>query len=92
MAYVDENGVKVASYTYDVFGYSLSASGSMRDTFPHRFSTKWQDNQTLLYDYGYRWYWPDIGRWMNRDLIGEEGGMNLSGFCKNNTIEFFDPL
>ena len=25
---------------------------------------------------------------MNRDLIGEEGGMNLYGFCKNNTIEF----
>ncbi len=52
----------------------------MRETFPHRFSTKWQDDYTGLYDYGYRWYWPEIGRWMNRDPIGEEGGENLYGF------------
>ena len=90
VAYVNESGTKVASYTYDAFGYMVSSSGLMRETFPHRFSTKWQDNETLMYDYGYRWYWPEMGRWMNRDPIGEEGGVNLYGFCQNNPCRFYD--
>ena len=29
-------------------------------------------------------------RWLNRDPIGEEGGLNLYGFCNNNSIEHCD--
>ena len=33
-----------------------------------------------------------IGRWLNRDTIEEEGGLNLYGFCVNNPISLFDSL
>lgn len=32
------------------------------------------------------------GRWINRDPIGEEGGVNLNGFVANDSVNFVDPL
>ena len=34
--------------------------------------------------YGYRYYHTELGRWISRDPIGEEGGVNLYRFVKNN--------
>ena len=36
--------------------------------------------------YGYRYYTPLLGRWVNRDPIGEDGGANLYVFVFNDTI------
>ncbi|MFZ2805197.1 MAG: RHS repeat-associated core domain-containing protein [Desulfosalsimonadaceae bacterium] len=41
---------------------------------------------------GYRYYSAELGRWLNRDPIGEDGGFNLYLFCKNNSIRFLDKL
>jgi len=41
---------------------------------PFRFSTKRTDNTTDLVLYEYRAYSPTLGRWLNRDPIGETGG------------------
>ena len=35
-------------------------------------------------------YDPNIGRWINRDPIGENGGMNLYGFVGDNPINNVD--
>ncbi len=43
-----------------------------------------------LYYYGYRYYDPVTGRWMSRDSIGEDGGQNLYGFCKNQPLNHYD--
>jgi RHS repeat-associated protein len=40
---------------------------------PFRFSTKYQDEETGLLYYGYRYYDASVGRWPNRDPIGELG-------------------
>ena len=68
----------------------------------YRFSTKPIDDEVLsstakafssgLYYYGYRFYDPALGRWINRDPIGEEGGLNLYGFVYNNSIVYYDLL
>jgi len=42
--------------------------------------------------YGYRLYNPELGRWINRDPIEEEGGLNLYGFVLNNPLQFIDIL
>ena len=70
-AYADETGAIVAEYTYDAFGRTISKSGTMADSFRHRFSTKYYDTETGLYYYGYRFYVPELMRWLNWDPMGE---------------------
>jgi len=88
--YCNENGAVVASFAYDAFGKTIIQSGSLADIFRHRFSTKYFDAETGLYYYGYRFYSPPLMRWLNRDPIGERGGMNLYGFCGNSSICRYD--
>jgi hypothetical protein len=45
----------------------------------------------MLY-YGYRYYSPEMGRWISRDPIGERGGINLYGMVGNDAINLVDPL
>jgi RHS repeat-associated protein len=58
---------------------------------PFGFSTERTDPKTGLVYYGYRFYHPDMERWLNRDPIGEEGGINLYGFVENNPVNWIDP-
>jgi len=84
--YLDENGATVAQYTYDAFGNLLDKSGPLCDLFRHRFSTKYFDAETGLYYYGYRFYNPQIMRWLSRDPADVDGGSNLYMFCENSGI------
>ncbi|MBO4315320.1 MAG: RHS repeat-associated core domain-containing protein, partial [Prevotella sp.] len=90
--YLDANGNVVAQYTYDAFGGTLSQSGSLASFFRHRFSTKYLDVETGLYYYGYRFYHPPNLRWLNRDPIEENGGVNIYGFCKNAPMMWSDDI
>ncbi len=62
-----------AQYEYGPFGELLRATGPMAKANPFRFSTKYQDDETDLIYYGYRYYNPNTGRWPNRDPLGEKG-------------------
>ena len=42
--------------------------------------------------YGYRYYSPEIGRWINRDPIAERGGLNVYGFVENRSDMYYDLL
>jgi RHS repeat-associated protein len=55
------------------FGEVLRATGSMAKANPFRFSTKYQDDETDLLYYGYRYYNASTGRWLTRDPIEEHG-------------------
>jgi len=46
---------------------------------------------TALYYYGYRFYDSELGRWVNRDPIQEDGGLNLFGFGQNCSLNVIDP-
>ena len=59
---------------------------------PFRFSTKYQDDQTDLLYYGFRFYSPRTGRWLSRDPIGERGGMALYAFVGNDPLNFTDSI
>ncbi len=45
-----------------------------------------------MFYYGYRYYSPGMGRWLNRDPIGERGGLNLYGFVGNDPVNRWDYL
>jgi len=82
----------VAHYEYDAFGTTTAKSGPEADSNPFRFSTKYLDEETGLYYYGYRHYDPKTGRWPSRDPIGERGGTNLYGMVGNSLIGSIDYL
>ena len=41
---------------------------------------------------GYRFYNPDLGRWINRDPVEERGGVNIYVFAHNNAADYLDLL
>src|SRR5690606_7189832 len=85
------SGASYSDYVYDALGNEVAASVAYADANPFRFSTKWYDAEVGLYYYGYRYYSPRLGRWVNRDPIGEEGGINLYGFLSNGSPNRYDP-
>jgi RHS repeat-associated protein len=89
---VDTNGTVVAHYEYDPYGNTIAKSGDQADTNPFRFSSKYWDGETGFYYYGYRFYSPDLGRFLNRDPIGEMGGIGLLGYVENQTTDRIDIL
>ena len=88
--YVSETGSIAAQYTYDPYGNIIESSGPLADVFSFGFSTQYHDRETDMVGYKRRFYRPDLGRWLNRDPIEEEGGENLYAFCGNNAIHNYD--
>jgi RHS repeat-associated protein len=86
------NGAIAAQYDYGPFGEPLRADGPMAQNNPFRFSTKFQEPETGLLYYGYRHYNPTTGRWINRDPIGENGGVHVYGFVGNSPLDQVDPF
>jgi RHS repeat-associated protein len=88
---VSPGHVVAASYRYDPFGNLVSKSGPLADANVYRFSSKENHVNSGLYYYGYRFYSPNLQRWINRDPIAERGGMNLYGFVGNRPQNVVDP-
>lgn len=86
------DGTIAARYEYDPFGKTIFAEGVMASENHYRFSTKYQDTETGFYYYGYRYYDAEMGRWINRDPIAENGGINVYEFVFNNANSFIDIL
>jgi RHS repeat-associated protein len=82
----------VAKYIYDAFGNVISKSGQYADANPYRFSSKEAHPASGLVYYLYRYYDPNLQRWLNQDPIGERGGINLYGFVGNDPVNRVDPL
>jgi RHS repeat-associated protein len=80
------------SYRYDPFGRLIGTPTGLAARNTQRFSSKEWHNASGFYAFGYRFYDPATQRWLNRDPIGEEGGVNLYGYVENDPINFIDPL
>jgi len=79
-----------AKYLYDPFGNMLAMSGPLESFNKYRFSSKELDDNSGLYYYGYRFYDPELQRWINRDPANEHGGRNLFRFVFNNPFLYVD--
>jgi RHS repeat-associated protein len=89
-AYIDNACAVQASFDYDPFGNIANSNNP--HALPYAFSTKPRESETGLYYYGYRFYDPAAGRWINRDPIEEEGGVNMYGFVENGSTYKSDFL
>jgi RHS repeat-associated protein len=88
----DVSQALAASYRYDPFGNTTSSSGAQATANTYRFSSKEIHVTSGLYYYGYRFYDPNSQRWLNRDPIGEFGGINLYDYVANNPVDRVDAF
>ena len=49
-------------------------------------ATKYTDPESVLSYFGYRYYPPKSRTWLTCDPLGEDAGLNLHVFCKNNPL------
>ena len=82
----------VAIHEYGPFGEVIRATGPMAKVNPFRFATKYQDDETDLLYYGYRYCKPSTGGWLSKDPIYEEGGNNLYAFVGNDSVNHGDAV
>ena len=76
----DAQGTIAAAYDYSPYG-AVTGTGSLGQ--PVQWSGEMHDEEPVLAYYNYRFYNPKDGRWINRDPIAEQGGLNLYCFLIN---------
>ena len=77
------------AYSYAPFG-SVSASGDVSQ--PFQWSSEVYDSELDLIYYNYLHYSPALGRFLSRDPIQEQGGLNLYAFVGNTPLVIWDKL
>lgn len=56
------------------------------------YNGKELQSEIQMYDYGARFYMPDIGRWTTIDPLAEfQRKINPYAYCYNNPVNFYDP-
>jgi RHS repeat-associated protein len=97
-AILNTSGAVLERYAYSAFGVRriMAADFSPRTSSSYAwdfgFQGQFRDVETGWYNYGYRFYVPLMGRWINRDPIGETGGWNVYLFAANSGVNDLDYL
>ena len=89
VALTDASGTLLESVTYDAYGLPLSLSHLGN---PYFFTGREYDTETGLYNLRARSYDPRIGRFLQRDPLGDGPDVNLYRYVKNNPVNFTDPF
>ena len=96
VAVCDATGTVVERYAYSAFGMttflnpSFIPQPSSLVAWNFLFHAEFADPTTRWFNYGYRYYLPELGRWPSRDPIGEEGGLNLYRMIGNDCLSRTD--
>lgn len=88
MALLDNTGASKGAATYDAYGRVVSSSG---ETPAFAYAGMFRHAASGLYLTHYRAYSADAGRWISRDPIGEDGGLNLYAYVGANPTSYADP-
>ena len=95
-AIVDTEGAVVERYRFSAFGLraildpDFEPRAESEYEWDLAFKGQFLDLESGYYNYGYRYYSPQLGRWLSRDPIGERGGVNLYCFCNNKAPNSLD--
>jgi len=86
----DSSGTIVARYDYDPYGRVTLVSGTNLSDF--QYAGYYAHATSGLNLTMYRAYDSNTARWLSRDPIGENGGINLYGYVGNDPIYWVDGL
>lgn len=90
---LDQQGNIISQEEYYPYGGTALWAGRNQTEAKYKtvkYSGKERDT-TGLYYYGYRYYQPWIGRWLNTDPAGTVDGLNLYRMVRNNPVTLQDP-
>jgi RHS repeat-associated protein len=83
-------GTVIKSDLYEAFGNIVASTGSSSN---NRLANTKERSFTLgLDNHGFRYYDPEIGRYISADPLGYMDGLNLYTYVGNNPINRIDPL
>jgi RHS repeat-associated protein len=85
----DEEGEIAWQAQYKAWGEAKVTVEKIRN--PLRFQGQYFDHETGLHYNRFRYYDPEIGRYLSKDPIGFAGGLNLHAYVANPT-QGVDPL
>lgn len=84
------------SYHYSGFGEEAILNRRGRKIISSQTQNPWRyrgeriDEETGLLCTSYRYYDPEIGRWIEPDPAGDLDGPNLYAYCQNNPLTYID--
>ena len=87
---VDGSAAVTDRYSLDAFGAEFAPpTGSTVN--PYEFGGAWGylTDSSGLEQLGHRFYWPEIGRFIQQDPIGD--GVNWYAYAGNNPLRYIDP-
>jgi RHS repeat-associated protein len=90
-------GAVVERYKYDAYGQVTFLSPSFTPLTSSAvynnvlFTGRYFDTETKLYYYRARTYHPYLGRFLQRDPLGEAASLNLYNYVFNNPVNATDP-
>ena len=103
-----QGGTAVSAVSYTAFGEAIGTAADTRYQYAGGWGYEtagFGDDPGLLVlngaegtapitlqHVGFRWYQPDIGRFIQRDPVGIAGGLNVYGYMLANPLSGADPL
>ncbi len=88
-ALFDQSKAQVAGYEYTPYGELYASSGTASTT--HMFTGHDWDATAGHYFAPYRYYRPDLARWLSPDPAGFVDGLNVYGYVRGNPAMRLDP-
>lgn len=89
-ALTDDSGKVTSTSCYTAWGVETATVGETNNV--RKFSTK-ERSIVLGIDYfGFRYYDPELGRFISRDMTGYPDGPNNYLYCKNSPVNYIDAL
>jgi RHS repeat-associated protein len=89
-ALVDDTATVTDTYSLDAFGAEFAAAtGSTPNPYRYVGASGYITDPSGLQQLGARFYWPELGRFLQQDPIGD--GMNWYAYAGNNPVVWIDP-
>lgn len=82
---VSATGVSLAKFDYDAYGKSMLGPPPVKG-----FAGMYFHGSSGLYFTRNRVFDPEIARWLTRDPIAEQGGLNLYAYVNGNPLRYVD--
>ncbi|PFH29891.1 RHS repeat-associated protein [Burkholderia sp. JKS000303] len=88
---VDPSGSVVWECHYTAWGSASRVGTQAKHDQPLRLEGQYYDGETALHYNRFRYYDPDLGRFISQDPVGLSAGTNVYQFAAN-TLSWVDPL